>query len=415
MRKHDSAPAARLGLRDRGRPRRRRSPPTSSCSTRRPSRTPATYDEPRQFPVGIPYVIVNGTGRRRGGRAHRRDAGAALRGGDGPGRALDTRRRQTPRFAEHPRRRPPLDDRDARAPRSAPPTQGRAVPLPTRREGPAKLTGQALYADDLVFPGAWYGATIRSTVPHARLLGDRARSGLRLDPRRGSHRRRHPGPQRRRQHRRGPADPGPRSAARSATRPSRSRCSPPPTARPCARRSGGSRSGPEALEPVFEPLESTTVFAHHELLKGDVEAALAEDGLVIVEATYRVGHQEQLYIENNAMIALPREDGGITVHGSLQCPYYVHKALRAGPRPRRRAHPGGPGGDRRRLRRQGGVPVDDRAPRLAAGAQDRAAGAHDLRPPRGPVRDDQAPPGGDPPPDRRPAATGRSWPRTSTW
>ena len=51
---------------------------------------------------------------------------------------------------------------------------------------------------------------------------------------------------------------------------------------------------------------------------------------MIVEATYRVGHQEQLYIENNAMIALPREDGGITVHGSLQCPYYVHKALRAG-------------------------------------------------------------------------------------
>src|SRR3990172_5512673 len=41
---------------------------------------------------------------------------------------------------------------------------------PLRREGPAKLTGLTKYADDLVFPGAWYGATIRSTEPHARLL-----------------------------------------------------------------------------------------------------------------------------------------------------------------------------------------------------------------------------------------------------
>ena len=41
---------------------------------------------------------------------------------------------------------------------------GRAVPAsPLRREGPAKLTGTALYTDDIVVPGAWYGATIRST------------------------------------------------------------------------------------------------------------------------------------------------------------------------------------------------------------------------------------------------------------
>ncbi|HUF07470.1 MAG TPA: molybdopterin cofactor-binding domain-containing protein, partial [Candidatus Binatia bacterium] len=28
------------------------------------------------------------------------------------------------------------------------------------------------------------------------------------------------------------------------------------------------------------------------------------------------------------MIAVPRDDGGVTVHGSLQCPYYVHKAMK---------------------------------------------------------------------------------------
>ena len=71
------------------------------------------------------------------------------------------------------------------------------------------------------------------------------------------------------------------------------------------------------------------MFAHFDLAKGDVAAGLAAADLV-VEGTYRVGHQEQLYIENNAMIAVPRDDGGVTVHGSLQCPYYVHKALKRG-------------------------------------------------------------------------------------
>src|SRR6187402_3655990 len=52
------------------------------------------------------------------------------------------------------------------------PAPGRARPVaPLRREGPAKLTGEAKYADDLVFPGAWFGATIRSTDAHARFVG----------------------------------------------------------------------------------------------------------------------------------------------------------------------------------------------------------------------------------------------------
>ena len=51
---------------------------------------------------------------------------------------------------------------------------------------------------------------------------------------------------------------------------------------------------------------------------------------LVLEGEYRVGHQEQLYIENNAMIAVPRDDGGVAVTGSLQCPYYVHAALKRG-------------------------------------------------------------------------------------
>ena len=49
-------------------------------------------------------------------------------------------------------------------------------PRPLRREGPAKLTGTALYTDDIVVPGAWYGATIRSTEAHATF------EALDLDP-----------------------------------------------------------------------------------------------------------------------------------------------------------------------------------------------------------------------------------------
>src|SRR3954449_12092056 len=75
-----------------------------------------------------------------------------------------------------PRSRPSVALPDVATPLRAPASgeieRGRATPaFPTRREGPAKLTGTALYTDDLVFPGAWYGATIRSSDAHATLLG----------------------------------------------------------------------------------------------------------------------------------------------------------------------------------------------------------------------------------------------------
>ena len=46
-----------------------------------------------------------------------------------------------------------------------------------------------------------------------------------------------------------------------------------------------------------------------------------------MEGDYETGAQEQLYIEPQGVIAESSADGGITVQGSLQCPYYVHKAL----------------------------------------------------------------------------------------
>jgi CO/xanthine dehydrogenase Mo-binding subunit len=204
---------------------------------------------------------------------------------------------------------------------------GRAIPgLPLRREGPEKLTGLAKYADDLVFPGAWYGATIRSTAPHATLQAIDLDDGFDwkrvavvtaadipgenivsliaddqpiLVPVGGEIRHQ--------------AEPVCLLAAadRSTLRE--------------AKRHVILRTAP--LPPVFDPLLATHEFAHYTVERGDAAAAMESADLVI-EGTYRVGHQEQLYIEGQAMIAVPREDGGVSVHGSCQCPYYIHKAMK---------------------------------------------------------------------------------------
>src|SRR5204862_5110105 len=62
------------------------------------------------------------------------------------------------------------------------------------------------------------------------------------------------------------------------------------------------------------------------LKKGDVDRVWSTAGY-IVEGEYETGAQEQLYIENNGVIAIANAREGITVWGSMQCPYYVQKAL----------------------------------------------------------------------------------------
>ncbi len=207
------------------------------------------------------------------------------------------------------------------------PAPGRARTAgPLRREGPAKLTGLAKYADDLVFPGAWFGATVRSTQPHAHLLGvelDDAFDWKRVVVVTA-------------------ADiPGDNIVSlidddqpvlvpiggeiRHQAEPCALIAAPDRATLREARRHVTLRT--ERLPAVFDPLKSDHEFAHYTVENGDAAAAMADAALVI-EGTYRVGHQEQLYIENQAMIAVPREDGGVTVHGSLQCPYYIHKAMK---------------------------------------------------------------------------------------
>jgi CO/xanthine dehydrogenase Mo-binding subunit len=204
---------------------------------------------------------------------------------------------------------------------------GRVRPAaPLRREGPEKLTGEAKYADDLVVPGAWYGATIRSTEPHARLLGidlDEAFDWRRVVV--------------------ATADdiPGPNIVSlidddqpvlvpvggeiRHQAEPCALIAAPDRATLHEAKRHVTLRT--ERLAPVFDPVESNREFAHYTIERGDAAAAM-EAAELVIEGTYRVGHQEQLYIENQAMIAVPRDDGGVTVYASCQCPYYIHKAMK---------------------------------------------------------------------------------------
>jgi len=80
-----------------------------------------------------------------------------------------------------------------------------------------------------------------------------------------------------------------------------------------------------AREAQLDAERSDRVFKRVAIAKGDVDEGFRRAD-VIVEGEYRTGHQEHLYIEPNGMLAVP-EHGGVTVTGSMQCPYYVHRAL----------------------------------------------------------------------------------------
>ncbi len=54
--------------------------------------------------------------------------------------------------------------------------------------------------------------------------------------------------------------------------------------------------------------------------------ALVSSCEVVVRGSYTTHHQEQLYIETQGMVAY-WDASGVHVVGSLQCPYYVHKAF----------------------------------------------------------------------------------------
>jgi CO/xanthine dehydrogenase Mo-binding subunit len=199
-------------------------------------------------------------------------------------------------------------------------------PVP-RIDGDAKVTGRALYVDDLPAPaGLLHGATVRSAVAHGVLRAIRPDpafdwTGVTLVT---------------------AADvPGRNVIAllqddQPALVPAggRIRHHDEPVALVAARDRRRAALAArhvlldvEPLPPVLDPEASTHVFQEHAVRRGDVDAALASCDLVI-EGTYRTGAQEQMYIEPQGMVAAIDDGGVCRVTGSMQCPWYVHKALK---------------------------------------------------------------------------------------
>ena len=240
------------------------------------------------------------------------------------------------------------------------PIIGTSVP---RKEGREKVTGRARYIDDLSFPGMLYGTTVRSSKPRGHIRA------IYFDP----------------------AIPWPEFTIVTAKDiPGKNCIALLIEDQPCladefvnhpeeavvllahpdkylleeARRAVQIEIDP--LPAIFTMEDSLArkqviwgednIFKSFQVEKGDVDAAWPSADF-IVEGTYETGAQEQLYIEPQGMIAQanpgkatppptgsagipagfsssagssPSTDStpaGVTVWGSLQCPYYVHKAL----------------------------------------------------------------------------------------
>ncbi len=190
----------------------------------------------------------------------------------------------------------------------------------SRKDGIGKATGAALYADDLAFPGLLYGRTIRATIPCGRVRSVRLdfdTNGFTVVDFRDIPNRNVVSLI---------ADDQPYLVEREVRH----------VAEPLLLLAHENRDTLraanvvityDASEPVYDPAQSTTLFKSVVIEKGDVERAISGADIV-VEGTYRTGHQEHLYIEPNGVVAVP-EHGGVAVYGSLQCPFYVLKALRS--------------------------------------------------------------------------------------
>jgi len=207
---------------------------------------------------------------------------------------------------------------------------GHSVP---RKEGRDKITGRAQYVDDLAFPDMLHGVTVRSSIPRGRICDIRFGEGI----------------------------PWNEFTVVTATDiPGKNEIALIEHDQPClaaefihhpeepivllahadrylleeARRAV--QIAVEPLPTIFSIEDSLAkravifgednVFKSYHVEKGDVDVAWTKAD-VIIEGEYRTGAQEQLYIENQGMIAKASPADGVTVWGSLQCPYYVHKAL----------------------------------------------------------------------------------------
>jgi CO/xanthine dehydrogenase Mo-binding subunit len=207
------------------------------------------------------------------------------------------------------------------------------APVP-RKEGVDKLLGRALYVDDIEREGMWHGATVRSSIPRGLIRS------IAFDRR---------------------IDWSEFAIVTAADIPGENCIQLIVADQPCLADGKVNhceepivllahpdmhklREAVGAIQIDYEPLE--TIFTIEESERRDVivwgadnvlKSFLLEKGDVdsswgraahIVEGEYRTGAQEHLYIENQGIIAEFSAENGVTVWGSLQCPYYVVKSLK---------------------------------------------------------------------------------------
>jgi CO/xanthine dehydrogenase Mo-binding subunit len=210
---------------------------------------------------------------------------------------------------------------------------------PLRKEGRAKVLGRAQYVDDISLPGMWFGATVRSTIPRGRI------SSIAFDPSVPWHE---------------------FTIVTAADIPGENTIVHLAKDHPCL----ASTHVNHAEEPIlllahpnravlpaavaavhitYEELPAIYTIEESEkkeqIIWGEGESAntfktylmqkdqhptpdeIWQTADFIVEGEYRTGAQEQLYIENNGVIAEYDPENGLTVRGSMQCPYYLVHAL----------------------------------------------------------------------------------------
>ncbi len=209
-------------------------------------------------------------------------------------------------------------------------TVGKSV---QRKEAAEKVTGKAVYVDDMRLDRCLFGRTVRSTIPHGRIRAIRFEPGIPwnefvivL-----------------------PQDiPGSNAVSLiDRTQPFLARDEIKHVAEAVAliahpdkqladQALGRIKVDVEELPPILTMEESLlasnlqygsdNVFKSYVIQNGD-PAERWHEADFILEETYRTGAQEHLYIEPQGVIAQAIPGKAVTVWGSLQCPFYIRKAL----------------------------------------------------------------------------------------
>ncbi len=73
-------------------------------------------------------------------------------------------------------------------------------------------------------------------------------------------------------------------------------------------------------------LHESNLACQHQVKRGDIEAAF-ESADHVIEAHFETPFQEHYYLEPQGCIAQLTAEGGIYIIGSIQCPFYVQKAV----------------------------------------------------------------------------------------